>query len=97
MQDQTNGATLDGLTSPSAAQDVRDQRIVLTHVLALHPTHLVVAHLVREIAAGVPEFEEGDGIERAVCDLTDIGLLQCPGGLVIPTHAALRFDELLTT
>lgn len=95
MQDQPNGASLDGLDSPTALQDLRDQRIVLTHVLALHPTSLVVPRLVQEIGGGVEEFAEGDALERAVRDLTGLGLLQCPSGLVMPTHAAIRFDALL--
>ena len=94
MHDQTRGAG-DEDASPTADRDARDQRIVLTHVLALHPTYLIVPHLVREIAAGCEEFTESDSLERAVRDLTVVGLLQCPGGLVMPTHAALRFDELL--
>ena len=95
MQDQPNGASLDGLASPTAMQDLRDQRVVLTHVLALHPTHLVVPQLVGEIAGRIEEFAEGDALERAVRDLTGLGLLQCPSGLVMPTHAAIRFDALL--
>lgn len=95
MHDQTNRPAFDGLASPTAAEDARDQRIVLTHVLALHPTSLIVPHLVSEVGAGIEEFDGGDGIERAVVDLTGVGLLQCPGGLVAPSHAAIRFDELL--
>jgi DNA-binding XRE family transcriptional regulator len=50
------------------------------HVLAVHPTHLIIPELVREITAGAAEFSEGDGMERAVRDLTGLGLLHCPGG-----------------
>ncbi|MEX0972286.1 MAG: hypothetical protein WDZ46_03410 [Solirubrobacterales bacterium] len=95
MQDQPNAASLDGLDSPTAMQDLRDQRVVLTHVLTLHPTYLVVPQLVQEIGGGIEEFAEGDALERAVRDLTGLGLLQCPSGLVMPTHAAIRFDALL--
>lgn len=77
------------------AQDVRDQGIVLMHVLALHPTHLIVPDLVREITNGSEDFGEGDDVERAVRDLTGVGLLHCPGGLVVPTRAALRFIQVL--
>lgn len=76
-------------------EDDRDQAAVLTHVLALHPTCVSVPDLVREITAGAVEFEGTDRIERAVRDLTAAGLLYCPSGLVMPTHAALRFDRLL--
>jgi hypothetical protein len=81
--------------SPNQADDLRDQRIVLTHVLALHPSNLTVPDLVREISAGSADFARGDKIERAVRDLTGVGLLNCPGGLVTPSHAAVRFDALL--
>jgi len=84
----------DFVAPSTAAEDIRDQRIVLTYVLALHPTHLRVVELVREITAGTEGFAEGDPIERAVRDLTGIGLLNCPGGLVVPSHAALRFNDL---
>ena len=79
----------------TASEDDRDQAAVLTHVLMLHPTRLTVPELVREIGAGAEGFERGDCIERAVRDLTAVGLLHCAGGLVLPTHAALRFDQLL--
>jgi len=77
------------------AEDERDQAAVLTHVLALHPAQLTIPDLVREVMAGAAEFEGGDRIERAIRDLTGAGLLHCPGGLVVPSRAALRFDELL--
>lgn len=71
------------------------RRAVLDEVLDLHPTHLRVVELVLEITAGADEsFEGSDGIERAVRDLTGAGLLHCPGGLVMPTNAALCFAEL---
>ena len=94
MQDNSRGAN-DRDASPTAAQDARDQRVVLIHVLALHPTNLILPQLVQEIAGGSKDFAEVDNIERAVRDLTGVGLLQCAGGLVMPTHAALRFNELL--
>jgi hypothetical protein len=65
------------------------------HVLALHPTNLIIPDLVREITNGSEEFAEGDAAERAIRDLTGVGLLHCPGGLVVPTRAALRFIQIL--
>jgi hypothetical protein len=94
MQDQPSGAS-DDAASPTAAQDLRDQGVVLTHVLAVHPTHLIVPELVREVTAGASDFAEDDRMERAVRDLTGLGLLHCPGGVVVPTRAAIRFNELL--
>lgn len=77
------------------AEDDRDQAAILTHVLMLHPTHLTQLDLTREVGAGAQEFERGDRIERAVRDLVAVGLLHCVGGLVLPTRAAIRFDQLL--
>jgi hypothetical protein len=76
------------------AQDLRDQGIVLSHVLALHPTHLAVPDLVSELTAPAAEFAEGDAFERAVRDLTGVGLLDCLGGFVRPTRAALHVERL---
>jgi hypothetical protein len=71
------------------------RRAVLDHVLDRHPTHLRVVELVLEITAGAEKsFEGSDAIERAVRDLTGAGLLHCPGGIVMPTNAALCFAEL---
>jgi hypothetical protein len=94
MQDQPSGADCEG-APPTEAQDLRDQEVVLTHVLVAHPSHLIVPELVREITAGASDFVEDDRIERAVRDLTGLGLLHCPGGVVMPTRAAIRFNELL--
>jgi hypothetical protein len=86
-------------TDPDAdsnqAADDRDQAAVLAHVLVLYPAHLTIPDLVREVTTGATELEESDRMERAIRDLTAAGLLHCPGGLVVPSRAALRFDELL--
>lgn len=47
-----------------------------------------------EIVAGTPDFAQKDAIERAVRDLVAAGLLFRNGELVLPTRAALRFDEI---
>lgn len=96
MQDQPiQGRPKAGGSSPTEAEDRRDQRIVLIHVLTLHPTHLIVPELVREVTAGASDCEEDDRMERAIRDLDGYGLLNCPGGVVLPSRAALRFNELL--
>lgn len=69
-------------------RDLRDQSVVLSRVLDLHPTHLTVPDLVRDLEGS------GDAYERAIRDLTGAGLLLCPGGIVEPTEAALHFDRL---
>lgn len=75
-------------------QDLRDQSVVLSHVLALHPTHLRVPDLVRDLIDGSEDFAQGDAFERAIRDLTGVGLLDCSGGVVAPTLAALHCDRL---
>jgi hypothetical protein len=92
MHDQPNGARP---KRSNHSQDIKDQGVVLMHVLALHPTNLIVPDLVREQINGSEDFADGDNAERAIRDLTGVGLLHCPGGLVVPTRAALRFIEIL--
>ena len=96
MHDQPNRADAPaGSSSPIASDPDAAERVALTHVLILHPTHLTIPELVREITAGSEDFTEGDAIDCAVRDLSGAGLLHCPGGVVMPTRAALRFDALL--
>jgi hypothetical protein len=91
MHDQPNEAG----EPPTARQDIRDQGVVLMHVLHRHPTLLTIPNLVREITAGSEDFAEGDAAERAVRDLTGVGLLRCPNGLAVPSPAALRFLKVI--
>lgn len=91
MHDQPNEAG----EPPTARKDIRDQGIVLMHVLHRHPTLLTIPDLVRELTAGSEDFAEGDAAERPVRDLTGAGLLHCPNGLAVPTPAALRFLKVI--
>jgi hypothetical protein len=78
----------------TSAQDAATESAVLQQVLALHPTVITVAELVRELG----ESNDGsrDAVERAVRDLSGAGLLhRSDDSFVLPTRAALRFDELL--
>ncbi len=94
MHDKPIGAGDDGHAS-TAAQDLHDQGVVLIQILTIYPTHLRLLELVREIGAGSADFSERDRIERAVRDLIGVGLLFRSDGLVLPTRAALRFNEIL--
>ena len=94
MQDNPKGAG-DCHVPPTEAQDIRDQGVVLIHVLTRQPTLLAIPDFVREITAGSEDFAEGDAMERAVRDLTGVGLLMCPSGLAVPTPAAQRFLKIL--
>lgn len=87
MHDQRKAAT-------TAAEDLRDERAVLVHVIEVHPATLKLSDLTREL--GDPEdFSERDQIEKAVRDLVKGGLLFRCEGVVLPTRAALRAYELL--
>jgi hypothetical protein len=68
---------------------------VLQQVLALHPTPATLADLVGEIAGEGEDFGQRDAVERAVRDLAGCGLLHRSEALVLPSRAAVRFDELL--
>ncbi len=63
------------------------QRAVLSLVLDAHPKSLTIPELAREI-------DRSDAVERAVCDLVGVGLLECPDAPIRPTPAAVRFDAL---
>ncbi len=77
------------------ARDAATESVVLQQVLHLHPTQLTLADLVLEIGGESPEFAERDAIERAVRDLSGAGLLHADRPFLVPTRAALRFNELL--
>jgi hypothetical protein len=68
---------------------------VLQQVLAIHPNPVTVAELVDEIAGKGCDFVQRDAVERAVRGLAGCGLLHLIEALVLPSRAALRFDELL--
>lgn len=95
MADQNPTGDRDTAAStPTGVEDDRDQAAVLTVVLALHPDHLTIDDLVREVSGGAADFDETDRVERAVRDLVGAGLLHNLSGLVAPSRAALRFDQL---
>jgi hypothetical protein len=75
-------------------RDLATEAAVLRRLLDLHPAQLTRAELVREIAGEEPGFAERDAIERAAVDLGAAGLVHLRDDFVLPTRAALRFDEL---
>jgi hypothetical protein len=79
----------------SAQEDAATESAVLQYILALHPAQTSFDELLREFDQEPGDFARHDAIERAVRDLTSAGLLQRNGRFVLPTRAALRFDELL--
>lgn len=82
-------------TQTSARDDAATESAVLQHVLALHPVQVTLSELTREVGGAPGEFARRDAIERAVRDLAGAGLLHSHDSFVLPTRAALRFDELL--
>lgn len=84
-------------TRTPAAEDAAIEAAVLQHVLALHPTQVTMAELIRDVGGESPDFEQRDAIERAVRDLTGAGLLHRHDSFVLPSRAAIRFDELPVT
>jgi hypothetical protein len=68
-------------------EDACAQRAVLSLVLDEHPAVLASDEVEREIGPG-------DAVERAVRDLTGVGLLRREGASILPTRAALHFDRL---
>ncbi|HEY8809777.1 MAG TPA: hypothetical protein VIM28_07115 [Solirubrobacterales bacterium] len=85
---------MDETRSPSA-QDTTIEAAVLRQLLALHPIQLTVGELAREIGGQTTDFAQTDAVERAVRELAAAGLAHGVGDVVIPSRAALRFDELL--
>ncbi|HKB52296.1 MAG TPA: hypothetical protein VKC63_12830 [Solirubrobacterales bacterium] len=77
------------------AEDMAAEATVLRLLLALHPIQLTVGELVREIAGEPKDFALKDAVERAVRELTAAGLAHRNGDVVLPSRAALRFDDLL--
>jgi hypothetical protein len=79
------------------AEDAAAESAVLMRVLDLHPSQVTITELVREIGGEHVGFAERDALERAVRDLTGAGLLHRNEDFVLPTRAALRFNELLNS
>jgi hypothetical protein len=78
----------------TADEDRRAEAAVLRWLLALHPAQIAFEELLRAVCDEPEDFAQRDAIERAVRDLATSGLLHRNGELVVPTQAALRFDQL---
>ncbi len=79
----------------AADEDVRTESAVLQYILAFHPVQTSLEELLREFDQGSGDATQREAVERAVRDLIASGLLQRNGEMVLPTRAALRFDQLL--
>lgn len=92
MQGKANGGRS---KRSNHTQDVRDQAVVLTFVLALNGDYLTIPDLARMLDKKPGDFKRPDAVERAVRDLTGVGLVEIDSGRVQPTAAALRFIEII--
>jgi len=93
MQSKRNGGRAQH--PQNHAQDVRDQAVVLTFVLAINPDHLTICGLSQSLNEEPGTFTRPDAVERAVRDLTGVGLVEIDAGRVQPTPAALRFIAII--
>lgn len=93
MNGKANGATAH--SRPQHEDDVRDQAVVLTFVLALNGDYLTIPDLAKTLNEQPGDFKRPDAVERAVRDLTGVGLVEIDSARVQPTLAALRFIEII--
>lgn len=84
---------MDDSRSP-AEEDAAIESAVLRQLLALHPVQITLAELAREVIDDPEQFAQRDAVERAVRELASAGLVHRGNDFVVPTRAALRFDEL---
>jgi hypothetical protein len=87
-------AHMNAETVRSSEKDVIEVGL-LALILELHPEHLSAADLIRKMEAGNPRnSNEAKAVERALESLLDSELVIEADGVIAPTKAALRFDEL---
>jgi hypothetical protein len=84
-------------TRTPAQEDAKSEATVLRWLLALHPVQITFDELLRDVCEESEDFAERDGLERAVRELASSGLVHRNGDFVVPTRAAIRFDELEKT
>lgn len=75
-------------------RDDETQGAVLRFVLEEHPTIVAVGDLKSELLANDASFGDVDALQRAIRDLTAVGLLRREGDSLLPTRAALCFERL---
>jgi hypothetical protein len=84
---------IDDIRTPAEA-DTRTEATVLRWLLAQHPIQITFDELLRDVCEEPEGFAERDALERAIRELTTSGLVHRNGEFVVPSRAALRFDEL---
>lgn len=78
----------------TAEEDAALESALLQQILALHPAAVTLEELTRELGED-RDADRRDAVDRAVRDLVAAGLLHRSEPFVLPSRAALRFDELL--
>lgn len=80
-------------TIRSTAEEDRSTQAALLHsLLNAYPAQLSVEEAVREMTLDPDDFAERDGVQRAIRDLSQAGLLCRQGRFVMPTRAAVRYS-----
>src|SRR5215208_7537056 len=104
---QTAGGMAQEVLAPMHDQDIRPrvltpakedeiiERALLTQTLVLHPARLSILELALRLERDWQSFAEKDAVERAVRELNRDGLLACDCRRIVPSRAALRFEELI--
>jgi hypothetical protein len=77
-----------------AQEDEIIERSVLTEVLVLHPAQLTILEIALRIEVQLDD-EGQDAVERAVRELSRDGLVTCDCRRIVPSRAAVRFEELI--
>jgi hypothetical protein len=78
---------------PIISSDDAIQAAVLASLLAEHPTQLTAPDLYRE-RRDPDDLHERDAVDRAIQSLVSAGLVHRSGPFLVPSRAAVRFDEL---
>jgi hypothetical protein len=68
---------------------------LLSLIFDLHPEHLTAAELVDRMTPVDPRYrDEDEAVEQAIRRLQQSELVSEMNGVIVPTRAALHFDEL---
>jgi hypothetical protein len=78
---------------PPIDPDDAVEAAVLASLLEEHPAQLTALDLYRE-RRYPDDLQERDSVDRAVQDLVSAGLVHRSGPFVVPSRAALRFEDL---
>jgi hypothetical protein len=78
----------------SASDEDKAEQAVLALLLEVHPAHLSLDEVVRELTDRPDDFAPRDRVNNAVRDLAAAGLVHRHGAFVFASRAAVRFEDL---